>query len=566
MLTYFAWRKETERYDPRVHARCDLDILELSIDHREGEVALATVIVAQIKVPPLEQRHVYISVGDELIFSGRLLGLPIKIKNNVISLELTAEPINALEQLQAIEADLKQAPYWDSAFVEHTEYQNPSEWLEGRTALFAWDRVSGVVYVTDLFQGRHVLDLTNVFFSDSLKVSLAETPLAQISVILTAEWTQKAEVELSLGTKISSAFPGGIINTLTPQALEATWPKEGMKIGRSGFWVVKSQLKRIQPPKTGILNLYPTLTPELKIWDDTTQTAKLERGRRVWLFGTLVLGWRYRQKRREIVQFTLKHKTQLDGTIRPLRRVLNLRLQQVEALSGHHEATSTFFLTRRGRQTVEHALEIARAHLAASARCLEVEITMPFNEGIGLTMDHTIQLKDERIPGGAISGKAIAYKLYQDGVKSYAWLRFVASIGTKTDPLPELKQTLYADSAYGDTTFPHFYATASGLFYENYSQQKTKEGILGLEALEAHDILREVFVSHDAEKQISFLQSQQYPIRQNLRGALEEVPTVISLDLKSLKGRSVLEHTINLEILREWTAPKQVDLAGEVHL
>jgi 4-aminobutyrate aminotransferase-like enzyme len=83
--------------------------------------------------------------------------------------------------------------------------------------------------------------------------------------------------------------------------------------------------------------------------------------------GTLILGWQYRQKRKETVRFALEQATQLDGTIRPLARTLNLRLQEVA-----NPSESTFFLTRRGRQAVEHALEIARAHLAASARCLEI--------------------------------------------------------------------------------------------------------------------------------------------------------------------------------------------------
>ncbi len=61
MTTYFAWRQENEHFDSRIHGRCDLEILELVIDHREGEVALATVIVAQAGLPPPAQRHVFIS-------------------------------------------------------------------------------------------------------------------------------------------------------------------------------------------------------------------------------------------------------------------------------------------------------------------------------------------------------------------------------------------------------------------------------------------------------------------------------------------------------------------------
>lgn len=118
MTTYFAWHRREECFDSQIHARCDLEILELMIDHREGEVALATVLVTQPKLPPFDQRHVFISYENTLLFSGRLVGLPVKINNDLVSLELTAEPLDAATQLQNLAPDLKQYPFWDPAFVD----------------------------------------------------------------------------------------------------------------------------------------------------------------------------------------------------------------------------------------------------------------------------------------------------------------------------------------------------------------------------------------------------------------------------------------------------------------
>ena len=558
MTTFFAWHCEDERFDPNHHQRCDLEILELTIDHREGEVALATVIVSQLKLPSWEERHVYISIEGNLLFSGRLVGLPIKINKDLTSLELTSEPLDVAVQLQRLALDLKQSPFWDEAFVEFHEQDNPAEWLEARSALFAWDRTNGTVCISDLFQGRRTLDLTNVFFQDSLKVTLAETPLSKISINLTVEWVQEGSGEVNLSSKIASAFPGSMMNTLTPQALQATWPKEGQKLGKSGFWIVKSQLKEVIPPTTGILDIYPTLTPEFLSWDESTQSPKKQRGRRYWMQGTLILGWQYRQKRKEVVQFTLEQRTQLDGTIRPLVRTLNLRLQEVVASS-----QSTFFLTHRGRQAVEHALEIARTHLAASARCLEIEVTMPYDVGFDLSMDLSVRLVDPRIPGGEVVGKVVAYQLHQDGLKAKAWVRLAASVGGTEDQSLPLEYNYYVERDYGDTRIPHHHQTVSGLAYANYADQRPTMGILEIGELSVNDILREVLVSHDTEKQIQELQRQQYPVRQNLKHILEEIPTVVSLDLLSLKTRNVAEHTIHLITLRPWTAPKQLNLTGD---
>lgn len=558
MITYFAWRREEESFNLERHQRCDLEILKLTIDHREGEVALATVVVSQLKLPSWEERHVYISVDDHVLFSGRLVGLPVKISKDLISLELTSEPLDAEAQLQRLAAELKQPPFWDEAFVDAHEQDNPTEWLEARSTLFAWHRSCGTVCVSDLFQGRQTLDLTNAFFQDSLKVSLAETPLSKVTVNLSVEWIQQGSGEVNLSSKIAAAFPGGIINTLTPKALQATWPKEGQKLGKSGFWVVRSHLKDVTPPKTGILDIYPTLTPELLDWDETSQTLKKQRAKRSWMQGTLILGWQYWQKRKETVRFTLEQTTQLDGAIRPLTRTLNLRLQEVA-----NAGESTFFLKHRGRQAVEHALEMARAHLAASARCLEVEVTLPYEAGFGLSMDSSVRLVDPRIPGGEVVGKVVAYQLRQDGMKAQTWVRLAASVGGTVDQLLPSDPCYYVDPAYGDTDIPDHFETSSGLLYANYSDQRPTIGILEIEDLSLSDILREVLVSYDAAKQIQALQRHQYPVRHNLKHVLEEMPTVVSLDLLSLKTRNVAEHTIHLKTLRPWTGPKQVNLKGD---
>jgi hypothetical protein len=477
----------------------------------------------------------------------------------LVSLELTAEPLDAEEQLQQMGTRLKESPFWDPAFLNSTEQNNPVEWLEARSALFAWDRLTGRLSVSDLFQGNSSVDLTGVFFADSLIVSLAETPLSRVSVNLTAEWIQYGSGEASVGEKIASAFSAGMINTLTPNALRATWPVEGQKLGKSGFYVLHSQLKDITPPKTGVLNLYPTFTPELMTWDESQHKPKLNRARRFWMKGTLVLGWEYRQKRREVVYFTLAQKTQLDGSIRPLTRTLNLSLQELNL-----GEESSFFQTHRGRQAVEHALEVARVHLAASARCLEVEFMMPYDVGHPLSMDHSVRIADPRLPGGEVLGKVIAYQLHQDGMRSHSWVRIVASIGGEPDVPPEPEYDYYVEPIYADTGNPRHYRTSTGLVYADYSHQRPAAGLIELPTSYRGDVLKEVLIVNDSERQIHVLQSQQYPVRHHLKGVLEEISTTISLNLLNLKTHKEVEHVIHLQTIGSWTAPRQVNLSGDI--
>jgi hypothetical protein len=253
-------------------------------------VAIATVLVPHSQMKFHDQHHVYISQGGKLLFSGRLVALPVEIKDDLVALELTAEPEDADIQLQTLGKTLKEAPFWNANFVDPFEQNNPAEWLEGRSALYAWDRLTGKVCLSNLFEGRNLLDFSSVFFSDSLKVHLAETPLSSVSVTVTAEWVQKGEGEISLGSRIGAAFPGGMINTLTPQGLEATWPKEGQRMGKTGYRVLQSVLRSVFPPRTGILNIYPTVTPEFMGWDDATQQLKAMRGQRFWMVGDSGIG------------------------------------------------------------------------------------------------------------------------------------------------------------------------------------------------------------------------------------------------------------------------------------
>jgi hypothetical protein len=270
----------------------------------------------------------------------------------------------------------------------------------------------------------------------------------------------------------------------------------------------------------------------------------------------LILGWRYRQKRREIMSFTLAQRTQLDGTIRPLSRTLSLHLQQPDV----PRSAGTFFLEPRGRQAVEHALERARAHLAASARCLEVEVMLSFEEGLVLSLDHSVQLTDVRIPGGQVNGKVIAYQLYQDGVRAYAWVRLAASIGGEADAPPLDAPLYYVEPSYGDTAIPSCHQTASGLTYRDYADQRPAQGIVDIDDVSARHLVRQVFVSHDAAKQIQVLYRQQYPVSHNLKSILQDIPTTISLDLLSLKTSAVAEHYIHLTGVSAWVAPKQLNL------
>jgi hypothetical protein len=75
----------------------------------------------------------------------------------------------------------------------------------------------------------------------------------------------------------------------------------------------------------------------------------------------------------------------------------------------------TYFPTARGQQSIEYLLMIARAHLLAASRIVEVEWMCPMWKIIGLSCRKNALLYDTRLPGGYALGKIVTYEMTGDG-------------------------------------------------------------------------------------------------------------------------------------------------------
>ena len=517
MNTYFSWVRKDEIFSPNAHAREDLQIFKLNISQKEGEVALAQLTVFKPNLPPINQRYAFISCQNEwgeiqLLFKGRLIFFPKVMGDESVLLEFSAEPDQSKDQLEKLQETLKVHPYWDDLFVHSLDGKYDAiEFLDARSDLYYWDRMTGELSLSNLFSGRKTWDLSNEVLKDSLKVTLGEIPLSEITVNVIAEWTQKAEGHIDVSHKIARYFSGGMINTLTPTDFKNRWPKKGQKIsnGRSGYEILKSQIKEISPPKTGILNSYPTVTRPL--WRMNTQTSEPEaiRLKRSWLKARLLLGWSYRQKRREIASFCLPQNHQLNAGSHRKTKTLNLYLQAIT--DSHH---SGFFNTKRGRMAIDHAIEVAKAYLAGSSRCVEIEFEVPFHSILHLTTDHDVVLKGAMIPGELVKGKVVAYRLMKDGLRSIGWVKLAIAAGVETINHEVRKEESYAQDDYCFNT--HIFQTPSGILYQYEKTQAPIPGVAYPQSLTVHNFVKDVVVRFDGAKQCDYLAANQYPVRENL--------------------------------------------------
>jgi hypothetical protein len=511
MPTFFSWVSADDAFDPKRHARCDLAIFQLSIQQNQGDIALATLLVKNEAPFPVDRQYAVIAYGEadtpRLIFRGRLSGIPRPVGQSLLELHFTAEPSNAAEQLLVLRETLKRPPYWDTLFIDPLHMDQPTEVLEARSALFSWDRLTGIVSLSDLFTGRAHALIEDDILENSLKVTIGEPPLDAVHVRLMAEWTQTIDGEADLAPALSRRFSRGMINSLTPQSLKNSWPKPYTKLGRSGYTILESSLTEVTPPSTGALNLYPTISPSFLSWDETQQKSVMKRSPRCWFRAKLVVGWSYKQKRREIASFTLKQATAFGTTGK--KRQLALCLQAVG-----DGPRASFFLTDRGRQAIEHAVEIARCHLAGTARCLEVELMIPFEKGLALTTDHSITVKAPRLPNGQLTGKLIAYRLVQEAESTYAWVRIAVAVGAKKpEDAPVVSPGGYVAAAYAPVTPQALHQTASHILFKDYSTQKPREGIPGAHVFA--DLIQKMTIHGDGQHQVDTILANQYPLCTN---------------------------------------------------
>jgi hypothetical protein len=465
-------------------------LLELSIDHREGRIPVAELVFPATESLP-DQGWAYIATDDrgqlEPIFKGQFGGVAKTIDEQTKKICLYASPLDLQDAYQKhIES------FSDNEFVASGKLM---DYLEFTTLLPCYDRLGAGFILSDLFKGRSLKVLSNEILSGSLKIQLADTPLPAIEVSVIKEWTQFCRGETNLFPHIEAQFPQGRICTLSVSGLLASWPRTGQLLGRSGYAVVKSELHEFSPPRTGLLGYYPTKTPDIN-----GQIYKIN-----WLKGDLVVEWSYRQKRREILNFTIQNKNRyLDRSERPPRKI-KLRLRQDDSNS----SSASFFDTANGMKVASHAIDIAKSHLAYSSRALEVICQIPFEAGLDLTLDHEIKIVHPVIPDGEIQGKLVSYCLDRHYDKATTTLRILVGTGTGEQSHPIFKI--------------HALSSISGL--EDPLQ------------LSSEQVIEQIGVHNHAFDQISMLKVD----------ADQDLGTWIDLNLKDIRSKDVLERRYSID-------------------
>lgn len=578
---YFAMVDAGEAFDPNVHNREDEDVFALDITQTEGEFARAEVEIRNPRqglLSPARKKRVFISRDvdgtAELMFSGRIVGYPVDIAQETITLEYIAQPEGWESIQQAFLDSLKVSPYYNILFISEDRRDELDQILAARSALLHWDRKTGNITLSDIIEGNEFVDLGPEVIFDTVRTQIGDPPLQRVNVSIEAQWEQLGYGIVNCEPQIRAAFINTSIvepqiNTLTPEAFEDAW--QGARIP-SGYALRESKLYPVANSfgleqahlRSGLATVEAVDFPRAS--GDTTGQRQVSVPR-VWYEGVFQLQASYEQKRREIFSATVEAATQDFALKGDSSEDISIRLQTPTAIAQNEVLAvgkpsfyydkHTLDLTTYGREVVEHALLRARARLVKASRAVEVRFSTSVEDVIDITCDHSIRFEDDRLPGGSIRGKVLSYILSWDGDsgQQIAQITIGSCIGTGADSVGsgsltevELNATDYP-SEHGNTP------THSALFYDMLTPPTLEEPV-DVELMESNEeyLIDAVHVyNHGEDQNTNFVGTNRPDIY------LESSATAIDIDLKTMKPEAELLMELGIDTYH-LTLPRQVDL------
>lgn len=239
-----------------------LALFDLEISQEENYFAKARLVIdALASLPPTETEGVILQENNEILFKGLLVGSLVKIDGAFGEIELIAKPADFLDKISVLQKISRVPPHWDGLWVRPEKHNNFQESQDVRTASLFCDPRTGELSMSDWFEGRKTIELHQKFFPTSLNIKLIKQPLQSCTVNVHAHWIQRNWGISNLGPQLGKAFPHHKVNTYTEKAILEKWPEPRKRLGRSGLWILKSELKATVPNSP----LYPAYSPPLTL-------------------------------------------------------------------------------------------------------------------------------------------------------------------------------------------------------------------------------------------------------------------------------------------------------------
>lgn len=611
---YFAWVTETDTTFLPEYAREDIQVISFSMTQKEGDFALFTLSLKNQQVGllnPGEFRWVWVSYhrasGVAPLFFGRVVGVPTDINRMKETITFRARPEDYQAVKDALAATLRVAPYWDNVWIDEFNRLNSDIVLQARPYRYHIDRLTHDVTISSNILGEDgTLEFfpstsdhgTAVHLANSLQISYSNAPKSVCRVRAEVGWTQRAVGQIDLTPLVllrfaqaGSTYPF-MITSYTWESLIDNWPMPGDVIGGGWTWIDAnaedahgrwiSEFQRQEDQITSYIKNYsgpyePNLgfaTPDFGFGLTESVQANYTLG---VMKPTLIAGFEAERSRVEIVEFTVTSDIQAvltdPGDDEPIQ--IDLSSNDVGEPIEVDDSGSTilplddprrasYMTTDRGVQSFEYLLARARASLLDSARCVQLTITVPFENIFDITLRKSAIIYDDRLPGGEASGKIIAYGASGDGntgsFRTTLTIACCVGQGGAVGASPGTQD--YIEDAYIEaghfTRVGQVHLLDSGdVTYDDYRTDEITDDGIDFFNPEVVDMVQEVVVTNGPNIQQAALDAHFEDLAQ-ATSALEEHTTQICIDFKRVdNGPFETRFDIDVDPL---VIPKQIDL------
>ena len=133
---------------------------------------------------------------------------------------------------------------------------------------------------------------------------------------------------------------------------------------------------------------------------------------------SLTIGMNMDQQRLETLNLTVTSNLQpilTEPDEKSITESLTFNINDVVAAGALDASAGAYFATDRGTQSIEYLILIARAHLLASSRAVQVSWDCSFPRLLGMSCRMNASLQDDRLPGGVVLGKVSSYGMDGNG-------------------------------------------------------------------------------------------------------------------------------------------------------
>ncbi|MDR2107814.1 MAG: hypothetical protein LBO73_04870 [Holosporaceae bacterium] len=457
-------------YEKKGEWRGDEEIISLEISQKEHSFAVAKVII-EAKNLPLDKKYARIGVrtaneGTRLLFSGRLTAFPIGFGSPTMELELISEPDDFRAKLttfcdenfnryRSVDKHTEKGDdlFFDDLFFSSKDMKNPTIFLEGNSRLFYWNMRNGELSLSDINRGRKNFDVYGEeILRGTIRVRVAREPYKIVNLRLSVSWIRHEHGAVDVIPPVAARFKEGMVNSFT----DIRSALQNMTIGRNSYVILQRDWEEVTPGGS-----HPLLSPNFYVRQEGSAAGKKVLFRRFYFDGKLILGWRRRQKRTEIVNLKVVNPSSPHGR----EKNLYLRLNSIQLpkkyplwerfvgyvrgdrvrregsvfecrsshLSGENfetekwkfaekipdalpdDASSSFFATPRGKNAVRYAARKAVALINHSSRRIEIDFCVEAKNFIFAAVDDEITVRDAGFKNGLIRGKIIRTRLSANG-------------------------------------------------------------------------------------------------------------------------------------------------------